>query len=91
MREKHFKDWTALDDTKRLGAWERCQSIAKSRQKNLSAFLEIVEASGSSVSGSLIGLPYAAKDMFLSPERKPTWGLADFPHYALLFASPQGL
>ena len=77
MTVAYLKDWTALDETGRHDAWQRCRSIAQSLQGDLAAFLEISGNVDEPSGGPLDGLPYAAKDMFQMPGHRPTWGLAE--------------
>jgi aspartyl-tRNA(Asn)/glutamyl-tRNA(Gln) amidotransferase subunit A len=68
-------DWRDLGPD----AQHRCRETARARAAALNpvlnAFVEIVPPTPSGMAGPLRGLPYAAKDMFRTPTRKPGCGI----------------
>jgi aspartyl-tRNA(Asn)/glutamyl-tRNA(Gln) amidotransferase subunit A len=71
-----FRDWAELDaaarERKRMGALARVQAL----EPRLNAFVAFTQLARFSP-GVLDGLPYAAKDIFASPDRRPTGGFAE--------------
>lgn len=72
-----FRDWAALDAAerkrKRIGAIARAQAL----EPRLNAFVAFSSHSVRFSPGVLDGMPYAAKDIFVSSDRCPTGGFAD--------------
>jgi aspartyl-tRNA(Asn)/glutamyl-tRNA(Gln) amidotransferase subunit A len=71
-----FVDWGELDSGARRRARDTARSIAHALQPELNAFAWISPTPTQAPHGALDGLPYAAKDMFRTPSRRPTGGLA---------------
>ncbi len=71
-----LKDWTDLTGSERRDAFTACTQLAERIQPLLSPFVELRTTSTQHSESLLQGLPYAAKDMFQYPGRKPSWGLA---------------
>jgi aspartyl-tRNA(Asn)/glutamyl-tRNA(Gln) amidotransferase subunit A len=71
-----FRDWATLDaaerQRKRMGAIAHAQAL----EPRLNAFVAFSSQPERFSPGVLDGMPYAAKDMFACPERRPTGGLA---------------
>ena len=73
-----FPEWTA----RAFGPDHGSEVIARARrlELRLNAFVAFCE-NAAPVSGMLHGLPYAAKDIFVAPDRQPCGGLAEpLPH-----------
>jgi aspartyl-tRNA(Asn)/glutamyl-tRNA(Gln) amidotransferase subunit A len=72
-----FRDWSALDAAergrKRMGAIAHAQAL----EPRLNAFVAFSSEPVRFSPGVLDGMPYAAKDMFVSPDRRPTGGFAE--------------
>jgi len=77
MSHLRLKDWSDLSDAQRAGAFGLCLGVAQRVQTSLAPFVELCRSNARPSDGPLRGLPYAAKDMFQSPGRNPTWGLAE--------------
>lgn len=77
MAQLRLKDWSDIGAGRRPEMLQFCRDVARVIQGEVSPFVQISEAVETEMSGPLAGLPYAAKDMFLSPGRKPSWGLAE--------------
>ena len=71
-----FRDWTELPklsrQRKRAGALDYARAI----EPRLGAFTAFRKAGADFTAGTLDGIPYAAKDIFSAPDRRPTGGLA---------------
>lgn len=76
MPHARLKDWCDVDAGNRPAAFDLCRAIANEVQARLAPFVELCEDGKSPAGEPIAGLPYAAKDMFTSPDRSPTWGLA---------------
>lgn len=72
-----FRDWSTLDaaerERKRTGAIAHAQAL----EPRLNAFVAFRTDSAGFSPGVLDGMPYAAKDIFVSPDRRPTGGFAE--------------
>ena len=77
MTHIRLKDWSDLSDAERAGAFNLCFGVAERVQTELAPFVDLCGADARPADGPLRGLPYAVKDMFQSPGRNPTWGLAE--------------
>jgi aspartyl-tRNA(Asn)/glutamyl-tRNA(Gln) amidotransferase subunit A len=71
-----FRDWTQLDTAARHRKRAGVIDYARRLEPRLSAFLAFTDAQGDLAAGPLDGMPYAAKDIFSTPDRRPTGGLA---------------
>ena len=76
MPHARLKDWCDVEPGDRPAAFGRCCDMAEQVQARLAPFVELCRDGKSPAVGPIGGLPYAAKDMFTSPGRSPTWGLA---------------
>ncbi len=76
MTGPRLKDWTDLNGSERGVGFAACVQLAERIQRKLSPFVELCKTPIQQRDGLLQGLPYAAKDMFQHPDRKPSWGLA---------------
>jgi aspartyl-tRNA(Asn)/glutamyl-tRNA(Gln) amidotransferase subunit A len=76
-KAKRFHDWVALGATtrerKRMGASAHAQAL----EPRLNAFVAFSAQTVHFAPGVLDGMPYAAKDIFVSPDRGPTGGFAE--------------
>ena len=77
MTQIRLKDWSDLSEPGRAEAFGLCLGVAERIQTSLAPFVDLCRADARPADGPLRGLPYAAKDMFRSPGRNPTWGLAE--------------
>jgi aspartyl-tRNA(Asn)/glutamyl-tRNA(Gln) amidotransferase subunit A len=71
-----FLDWAQLDRTEHAQVSAHAVDFARTLDPKLKAFVGFDEASETPASGALDGMPYAAKDMFISSSRAPHGGLA---------------
>jgi aspartyl-tRNA(Asn)/glutamyl-tRNA(Gln) amidotransferase subunit A len=71
-----FPDWNALDAEERARLSTTAADLARKLEPRLKAFCAFGPASGASPRGVLDGMPYAAKDMFVSTTRHPHGGLS---------------
>jgi aspartyl-tRNA(Asn)/glutamyl-tRNA(Gln) amidotransferase subunit A len=72
-----FPDWAGLDPDARRKLRETATARARRLEPRLNAFIEIDDLTPPSVEGPLDGMPYAAKDIFQTPGRRPTGGLSE--------------
>jgi aspartyl-tRNA(Asn)/glutamyl-tRNA(Gln) amidotransferase subunit A len=72
-----FPDWADLDATGRARVSTHALECARSLDVHLQAFVAFEQQPETSAHGALGGMPYAAKDMFVSKRRIPCGGLAD--------------
>jgi len=70
-----FADWKVLDHFERTRLSEGAADFARQLEPQLHAFAAF-EAGGKPAPGPLEGVPYAAKDIFVSARRMPHGGLA---------------
>ncbi|MEM8838900.1 MAG: amidase [Pseudomonadota bacterium] len=75
--EPHLKDWSDLVPEERKDRAAFCRSLGPALDGHLKAFIHRVDRNDKPLNGPLAGLPFAAKDMFATTERKPGLGLAD--------------
>ncbi len=76
-----FRDWPSLDGAMRRTL--RVQAVARARalEPSLNAYVSLCDGMADPQSGALDGMPYAAKDIFAAPDRRPCGGLAlPLPH-----------
>ena len=76
MGSTRFRNWTQLDAETQARLFANAESIARRLEPRLKAFVEFESGPTAPRSSVLAGLPYAAKDMFVSPTRMPGGGLA---------------
>jgi aspartyl-tRNA(Asn)/glutamyl-tRNA(Gln) amidotransferase subunit A len=87
---QRFRDWTSLDAAARKRKRAGALAYAQALEPRLNAFVVFRDAEGFSP-GILDGMPYAAKDMFSAPDRRPNGGLASplpmapLPHAEVLW------
>ncbi|MBO0757678.1 MAG: amidase [Bradyrhizobiaceae bacterium] len=72
-----FRDWSALDAAERERKRTRAIAHAQALEPRLNAFLAFSTQQVRVSPGVLDGMPYAAKDIFASPDRRPTGGFAE--------------
>ena len=72
-----FLDWAQLDRTDRAQVSSHAADFARALDLRLRAFVAFEEAAVTPAPGALGGMPYAAKDMFVSKSRIPHGGLAN--------------
>jgi aspartyl-tRNA(Asn)/glutamyl-tRNA(Gln) amidotransferase subunit A len=72
-----FRDWAALNAAARARKRAGAAAYAQVLEPRLNAFVAFRDAAFSA--GVLDGVPYAAKDMFSAPDRRPSGGLAALP------------
>jgi len=74
-----FKDWSLLDAAARKQLGALASARARALEPGLNAYALIrSECEGPAeggLEGALRGMPYAAKDIFAAPDRRPCWGL----------------
>ena len=71
-----FRDWTELPSLSRQRKRTGALNYACAVEPRLNAFIAFKEAGTDFVAGALDGIPYAAKDIFSAPDRRPSGGLA---------------
>jgi aspartyl-tRNA(Asn)/glutamyl-tRNA(Gln) amidotransferase subunit A len=71
-----FPDWAGLDVTERAQLSAHATEFARALDLRLKAFVAFENTAMAPVPGALGGVPYAAKDMFVSKTRIPYGGLA---------------
>jgi aspartyl-tRNA(Asn)/glutamyl-tRNA(Gln) amidotransferase subunit A len=71
-----FPDWNALDTEEHARLSATAAGFARELEPRLKAFCAFEPASRNSPQGVLDGMPYAAKDIFVSATRRPHGGLA---------------
>lgn len=72
-----FRDWVDLPSLNRCRKRAGSVNYARAVEPRLNAFTAFREAGADLVAGPLDGIPYAAKDIFSAPDRRPTGGLAN--------------
>jgi aspartyl-tRNA(Asn)/glutamyl-tRNA(Gln) amidotransferase subunit A len=70
-----FRDWTELPSVSRQRKRARAVDYARALEPRLNAFIAFRDAGADFVADVLDGIPYAAKDIFFAPDRRPTGGL----------------
>jgi aspartyl-tRNA(Asn)/glutamyl-tRNA(Gln) amidotransferase subunit A len=79
-----FSDWVALDKRTQTVVAATAIDRAHRLEPRLNAFVTIADdLAAPSRRGPLADLPYAAKDLFVTPSRAPTGGLAHGADFAL--------
>jgi aspartyl-tRNA(Asn)/glutamyl-tRNA(Gln) amidotransferase subunit A len=76
MMSMRFRDWTELDATKHAQLSASADEFARRLDSRLKAFTEFESGTITLARGVLDGMPYAAKDIFVSATRMPHGGLA---------------
>src|SRR5262244_2296511 len=76
MMSMRFRDWTELDATKHAQLSASADEFARRLDSRLKAFAEFESGTITIARGVLDGMPYAAKDIFVSATRMPHGGLA---------------
>ena len=71
-----FRDWTDLPKLNRQRKRAGALDYARAVEPRLDAFIAFRRAGADFVAGPLDGIPYAAKDIFSAPDRRPSGGLA---------------
>jgi aspartyl-tRNA(Asn)/glutamyl-tRNA(Gln) amidotransferase subunit A len=71
-----FSDWAGLDAAVHARLSESASDFARGLEPRLKAFAQFESGAISSARGILDGMPYGAKDMFMSATRMPHGGLA---------------
>ena len=71
-----FRDWEMLDATQRTRVSAGAADFARRLEPRLKAFAAFKDGVSSPPHGVLDGMPYAAKDVFVSATRMPHGGLA---------------
>ncbi|HEX3163347.1 MAG TPA: amidase [Pseudolabrys sp.] len=71
-----FRDWTELDAAQHARLSASAGEFARSLEPRLNAFVAFEDGAVTPAPGILDGMPYAAKDIFLSAARVPHGGLA---------------
>src|ERR1700686_3732756 len=71
-----FRDWSELPNVSRQRKRTGAVDYARSLEPRLNAFIAFRDAGADFVADVLDGIPYAAKDIFFTPDRRPTGGLA---------------
>jgi Asp-tRNA(Asn)/Glu-tRNA(Gln) amidotransferase A subunit family amidase len=74
---QRIPDWSALGPAARQRRREAARPLARALDELLNAFAWIDPQPPRAGPGPLAGLPYAAKDMFATPSRRPTGGFED--------------
>jgi aspartyl-tRNA(Asn)/glutamyl-tRNA(Gln) amidotransferase subunit A len=78
-----FLDWTALDErTQSIVAATALDKICR-LEPRLHAFVEIERPNAGSSGGMLSFIPYAAKDLFVTPAHRPKGGLTEILDFGL--------
>ena len=76
MPPTRFRNWTELDAETQAQVSANAESIARRLEPRLKAFVQFERAPTAQRSAVLAGMPYAAKDLFVSATRMPHGGLA---------------
>ncbi len=76
MTAMRFRDWTGLDAAKHARLSASAESFARRLEPRLKAFADFESGAFTPARGVLDGMPYAAKDIFVSATRIPHGGLA---------------
>ena len=71
-----FRDWTGFDAEKRARLSASAENFARRLEPQLKAFAAFESGTATPARGVLDGMPYAAKDIFVSALRIPHGGLA---------------
>jgi aspartyl-tRNA(Asn)/glutamyl-tRNA(Gln) amidotransferase subunit A len=71
-----FRDWTGLDAAQHARLSESAGDFARRLEPRLNAFAAFENGARAPAPGILDGMPYAAKDIFVSATRRPHGGLA---------------
>jgi Asp-tRNA(Asn)/Glu-tRNA(Gln) amidotransferase A subunit family amidase len=71
-----FRDWADLYNVSRQRKRAGAVNYARALEPRLNAFIAFRDARDDFVADVLDGVPYAAKDIFFAPDRRPTGGLA---------------
>lgn len=71
-----FRDWTELPSLSRQRKRVGAVDYARALEPRLNAFIAFRDAEVDFVADVLDGIPYAAKDIFFTRDRRPTGGLA---------------
>lgn len=71
-----FRDWADLDAAKHAQLSATAEDFARRLEPRLNAFVEFESETTIPAPGELDGMPYAAKDIFVSATRMPHGGLA---------------
>jgi aspartyl-tRNA(Asn)/glutamyl-tRNA(Gln) amidotransferase subunit A len=71
-----FRDWADLPSVSRQRKRAGAVDYARALEPRLNAFIAFSDAGADFAAGVLDGIPYAAKDIFFAPDRRPTGGLA---------------
>ena len=71
-----FRDWTDLPSASRQRKRAGAVHYARALEPRLNAFIAFRDAGADFAADILDGIPYAAKDIFFAPDRRPTGGLA---------------
>src|SRR4029453_14474835 len=76
MPPTRFRNWTELDAETQAQLSANAESIARRLEPRLKAFVQFESGRTELRSSVLAGMPYAAKDLFVSATRMPHGGLA---------------
>ncbi|HET9687932.1 MAG TPA: amidase [Pseudolabrys sp.] len=76
MLSTRFRNWIELDAERQAQVSADAESIARRLEPRLKAFVQFERAPAAPWSAVLAGMPYAAKDLFVSATRMPHGGLA---------------
>jgi aspartyl-tRNA(Asn)/glutamyl-tRNA(Gln) amidotransferase subunit A len=76
MPSTRFRNWIELDAETQARVSANAESIARRLEPRLKAFVQFERAPTTPWSAVLAGMPYAAKDQFVSATRMPHGGLA---------------
>src|SRR5665213_942825 len=81
---RRFSDWTKLTAPAQFTVATTARTRATRSQSRLRAFVEIEDPDvGPSTKSSLALIPYAAKDLFVTPKHRPSGGLAEVLDFGL--------
>ena len=72
-----FRDWAELPSVSRQRKRAGAIDYARALEPRLNAFIALRETGADFVADVLDGIPYAAKDIFFAPDRRPTGGLGE--------------
>jgi aspartyl-tRNA(Asn)/glutamyl-tRNA(Gln) amidotransferase subunit A len=76
MGSTRFRNWTELEAETQAQLSANAESIARRLEPRLKAFVQFESGRAELRSSVLAGMPYAAKDLFVSATRMPHGGLA---------------
>lgn len=75
QKNRRFVDWALTEAESRRVSATAARALARSLQARINAFVSFREQRLPTQAGALAGVPYAAKDIFVTADRRPRGGL----------------